>query len=160
MISYLAEYCTRVAASAELQSDEHVQRRAVCAWGMAAMIFIMDSSPRFMSPGQVLDFTNAWQAFAVTYQALAAEAQRQHRCLYKFRPKLHDLCHIALLVQKFGINPRHRSCFGEEDLMGKVARTARKTHRSSINLSFLRRHMLRVCVRWNERAQSSGWQVS
>jgi hypothetical protein len=157
MLSFLAELCEETVSGSCGVGHKH--QRAVCAWGMSEMIHVMDASPRFMSAEQVEAFTSGWEAFSVAYQALAAEAQAHKQCLWKFRPKIHDLCHLAMLVKKYGINPRHRSCFGDEDLMGKLARTGRQTHRGTMSLGLLRRHMLRLCVRWSQRARDSSWQV-
>jgi hypothetical protein len=158
MLSFLAEVCEEAVAGTP-DGVEHKQQRAVCAWAMASMIYIMDVSPRFLSPDQISAFSKSWRAFAASYQSLAATAQAEKRTQWKFRPKLHDLAHQCLLVERYGINPRHRSCFSDEDLMGKVAKTGRLTHRSTLCLSLLRRHMLTLCVRWSERARTHAWQV-
>ena len=153
MLGFLAEVCEQKVHGSGLEL-QHRQWRAACSWGMARMIYVMDKSGRFLDKPQRDDFAKGWDTFSQTYQALGAEAQASQTCMWKFRPKLHDLCHLAMDVINHGINPRHRCCLGDEDLMGKCAKTGRKVHRGAMNLGFLRRHLLRLAVRWSERRRT------
>ena len=121
------------------------------------MIYIMDMGGRWLSDDETQRFKHASDVFLSTYQYLAAEAQLAGQCNFKFRPKLHDLCHIIDSTVKYSINHRHRACFNDEDLMGRVARVGRMTHRVTFPLMFLKRHLLALAVRWTQRARSDHW---
>ena len=155
ILAFLADKCYEKG-----DGSEHRRLRATCTWAAAEMIHVMDSAARFFSKSETGRFDYASDLFLTTYQALAASCQASGVCNWKFRPKLHDLCEIIVSSVEAGINHRHRSCFADEDLMGKVARVGKQTHRATFALRFLQRHLMLLAVRWSQRARSGLWTVS
>ena len=65
----------------------HSKLRAVCAWGMAHFLHVLDMSPRILPHGKTEEAAHALQAFLDAYQRLAVEATQAGQCLWKVRPQ-------------------------------------------------------------------------
>ncbi len=79
---------------------------------------------------------------------------------WKIRPKMHDFQELVLQCIEQRVNPRHRSCLADEDLMGKLSKVGKMTHKAGFSLAYLRRHLLLLAVRWSARAKSDFWYAT
>ena len=132
----------------------HSKLRAVCAWGMAHFLHVLDMSPRILPHGKTEEAVHALQAFLDAYQRLAVEATQAGQCLWKVRPKHHYTVHLGKFLRASRQNPRHTSCFMDEDYVGRVARLAKSCHWLSCPKRTLERYILVVACRWKRRQRA------
>ena len=129
-------------------TDNYKLLRASCAGAFVHMQMVFDNGGVLLSDSEVAEAQRLGRFFLMSYQVLANRAADLHEPLYKMRPKYHSLDHIVReLVNKE--NPRFFMCFGDEDLMGKIARVAFKTHPSNISRATLMRYVGFLEERWD-----------
>ena len=63
---------------------------------------------------------------------------------WKLRPKWHFIAHTVWAFSYSALNPRFQHCFADEDMMGKIARLARKTSKQTVVLRTIQRYMLNM----------------
>ena len=66
---------------------------------------------------------------------LCPQAVRARITLFKIRPKLHQLWHLATSIRC--LNPKIVSCMADESFMGTVTKIAKACHLRTANLQFL-----------------------
>eukprot|EP00969_Alexandrium_andersonii_P131428 5811973-Alexandrium_andersonii.AAC.1 len=71
--------------------------------------------------------------------------------LWPLKPKLHQISHLLLEIQKERINPRFYHTFADEDFIGCIVRVARKCPRAALARRCLQRYLVRVALRWSRR---------
>ena len=84
------------------------------------------------------------------YNALAAEAVKCGRALWRLRPKLHACTHIGF--DHGGTNPRWVHCYADEDMVGRMKRLYKKCHGATAPWRALQRYMIMVGLRWARSA--------
>ena len=72
-------------------------------------------------------------------------------------PKHHYAEHIRMDMAECVINPKYQTCFGEEDLLGKLKKIGSKTHRRVASTRLVQRYLLYVALRWSDRKRIGRW---
>jgi hypothetical protein len=98
-------------------------------------------------------------SFLKLYQRLAFESQLANRCLYKLRPKHHYFWEQLCEVRCSRINPRRSSGMEFESLLGKLSKTASRTHGATVSLRALQRHYLLLALRVRARVANVNCSV-
>ena len=73
--------------------DDHSNVRTTCAWAWLQMNRLVDSSGRWFTDTQRLEFHDAGMLYLQTWQKLAEEASSNDEKLFRIRPKHHYLHH-------------------------------------------------------------------
>ena len=100
----------------------------------------------FMSSDDCLYVLQAGHAFLKGYQTLATLCYDRQLCLYKFRPKIHYLNHIFLLVKDqweatgTAVNPVAEATFMSEDFVGHASRLSRRVNPRAVAKKTLQRY--------------------
>ena len=91
----------------------------------------------------------------VAWQHLASFFENLGECLFKLRPKHHNVDHMAQDVPRTRLNPRKvQACFNDESFLGYVKRIGVRCHQSNMMERLYRRYLLYLSLRWRENA---GW---
>jgi len=130
LIHYLA-FVTKNVLTYQKEADIDAPLRATMCWGLANTCYIFDHANLILSPQEITEATESGRAFLLGYVKLAELNQQRDCKMYNVRPKLHYVAHQIMLLQN-GDNPGPNSNFLDEDFMGKIAKIARKQHRSVV----------------------------
>ena len=128
------------------------QYRSVCMYGACEFIYTLESETRWMNPENARRAWRGGRLMLQTYQVLAADALRQNRCLYKIRPKLHDVAHIVEHLASAGAveNPLFWQNFNEEDFIGKITDIAGSCNIRTAMLRCLQRYLIELMSSWDK----------
>lgn len=139
--------------AAKLQKHPGLERQALCCWNLVEFQRVVDGASMFLTEAEAAAAVTAGQTFLNFWQELAAENMANLRANYKVRPKHHAFAHYVIHRIRTGsrLNPRVTSCWMDEDFIGRVCRSARGTHPSSLARRTLERHVLEVNRRLSER---------
>ncbi len=88
-------------------------------------VFYGLTTGRFFTESEVQQVDQATETFFVCYQQLAENALNADSSSWKIRPKMHDFQELVLQCIEQRVNPRHRSCLADEDLMGKLSKVGK-----------------------------------
>ena len=125
-------------------TDPHSALRASMVASFVRADQICRTSGRFLTANEHRTLCVAIEAALVSYNALAVEACRDGKKLYKIVPKFHALTHIYDVP----INPRRTACYQDEDMVGRMKRIYVRCHGSTAPRRALQRYCVLVCIRW------------
>ncbi|CAL1137508.1 unnamed protein product [Cladocopium goreaui] len=112
-----------VAIAEQRPQDIHAQLRAAVFVNAVAIRQAVSLQHGIVLPPESLQkLQTANYLFHSALNSLAQEAVAEGRLLWKIRPKLHKMDHLAL-DQAPRLSPMHTSCYGDEDLVFGVAVT-------------------------------------
>jgi hypothetical protein len=126
------------------------------------MVSLIDHGEIFIEAPVAQEIHSMGMTVLKSYKQLHDAASAEF--LYKLRPKLHAMWHFvqlympcqgAVFVENVG---RSGATWMEEDFMGRVAKLAGKTHRSSFALRTLQRYLLLLSL--NLHAAPAGSSAS
>ena len=151
-IKHALLFCSRELplCSCSVASNSEVELAATCLWALDSWIQITDSSGMILSEAQAEECMRLGRIHLKSDVSLAKTAFDAHVLRWKVRPKLHYLDHW-FRAQVNLLNPRIFQCYGEEDLMGRVARLAAQVHRNVVGHRTLMRYCLLLSCRWHCR---------
>jgi hypothetical protein len=118
--------------SAVAERSDYSRLRATCAWSLGQFISVLENADMWLSPAEVQSATLHGRTFLVTYARLSDIAREAERTLYTLRPKLHYIDHQVSSLRAMPWNPRFLQCFGDEDMMGRMAVLVAATHRTTL----------------------------
>ena len=104
----------------------------------------MDNGGPWLKDGLKEQCVAAGNLYNVTHQMLASEALSCEKCLWKVRPKVHDLCHMISRTELDASSPKYTQCVQDEGMLGKFKKIARRCHRLTISLRFLQRWLVEL----------------
>ena len=110
-----------------VSTGPHGQLRLAMVKSFYEMEVIFTQHNRFMPPAAVEALSDAVESGLLCYNALAIEAVALGRLLYVVKPKFHMLTHMCYDQAKEA-NPRTVSCYGDEDMLGKIKRLMSRAH--------------------------------
>ena len=149
IIAYLAH------KTQSMPANNHYERvRATCLWAIADFMHVCDTSDFWMTKAESDRAVYAGNSFLRCYQFLAAENLARREPLYKVRPKVHYFKHTVMDIRRSRMNPNFFHCFMSEDFVGRHARLASKTHRSSVSIRTLQRYMLVLRGLWAPQSKA------
>ena len=125
MVLFVAELCL-----AHNSGTEPDNMGAGAAWGILRYYRVCECAGRYLSAGDLSKLQSAINVFLSCYYAHSAEAQQLDENRWRSVPKFHMMEHIGHTVAP-QVNPRFATCYGEKDLVGHLARIARKGHRKA-----------------------------
>jgi hypothetical protein len=135
------------AESAEHQEHEHGHVRAAFFEALVQVDEICRRGGRHLSAAAAEGLAVAMEHALLMYNALAVEAFKYGRMLWKLIPKHHALTHIA--YDGHGTNPRAVHCYADEDMVGRMKKIYIRCHGSTAPLRSIQRYMILVGVRWH-----------
>ena len=125
--------------------------RSTCLWGLSDFIYKLDCAGPWLTAEEAKGCYDSGYLFLDSMQELANIAGDNNEFLWKVRPKTHYMCHHFDDVYSTRANPRHRTCFMDEDFVGKLARLGRHCHRKTVALRVLQRYLLFINQHWRRR---------
>ena len=148
LVPWFADVCAAVAA-------EHGHHGHVRAEMFSAFVRIDEacrggSYSRFLAAAAAEELEFNMERALKLYNALAAEAVKCGRALWRLRPKLHACTHIGF--DHGGTNPRWVHCYADEDMVGRMKRLYKKCHGATAPWRALQRYMIMVGLRWARSA--------
>ena len=144
----MVAFVTRLCIANNTGSD-HDKWRASAAWALSGYYSMLGDNGRYLSDASLRQLQHYVHVFLTCYYALAAEAQGLGAHAWHVVPKFHMFEHIADTVAP-QVNPKHATCYGDEDVVGHVAKTGRKCHRSAVCHNLLQRWRLVCAWRWGD----------
>lgn len=148
---------TPPAARHQAESPVNLGQMQRCIHLLAWFVQTIAAEPAILTPSVVLHLRATGRQFVVGYLRLAGDAVRSSSTLFKVRPKLHLLWHLADRLR--AMNPKVTSCMSDESFMGVVGRVAKQCHRASMNLRVLQRYLhqlaTQIAVAKGERAATA-----
>ena len=93
LLSWMADFCIRHGGT-----DIHSQLRRTLFYGVAAFIWILDHAGEWLKDDEAVAQYEMGYLFLESLQALSANAQSTHECIWKIRPKHHYLCHTIDVI--------------------------------------------------------------
>ena len=127
---------TRIAA---LSPEPMLRLSAVAVYEMCMFLFELDRADIILSQGEADIATQHGQNFVDTFNALCVESARVSAFLFHPIPKVHYFVHQLRELPVERLNLRHLANFQDEDFMGRIARVAKRSHRSTMSSSVLLR---------------------
>jgi hypothetical protein len=97
---------------------------------------------------------DAGRTFLISYQHLTERAVARRDKLWHLRPKFHQFDHLLDWTQATRMNPKMTANWGEEDLIGKLKRIGKNTHRKTASRRVLERWSILQHRRISERKKS------
>jgi hypothetical protein len=141
IMSWLADHLQEAGPDFAVQAE--------CAWGMAAYMHVLDTAGQWLTPAQAASAIEAGTAYLTNYVTLANKAASMAKPRYKLKPKLHSFQHQHVEnLKTSAFNPRYASCWGDEDMIGRLATCSRGTHPNTVGLRVLQRFVLELNRRW------------
>lgn len=131
-------------------NDESLHKVGILAWSLTKLCVLLDTSPMWLSDEAAAALIRYGDLFSVLLLDLAAQALKEKRQRFKLRPKFHSLCCEIFDRIREGsrVNPRWVACFGEEDLVGKLARICKgSVHPSTLGRRVIERALLGLNMR-------------
>jgi hypothetical protein len=114
--------------------------RATMCWCFHRFISVLDMGGLWLSPEDAYEASSMGRSFLLCYQYMAAMMLARRECFYVLKPKFHALDHMLTMIATTYENPRFHAVWMEEDLAGKVARIAKKTHPLTVEVDTLFRY--------------------
>ena len=104
-------------------------------------------SGRWMTPEVRDAFVQSYVLFRASHNLLATAALLKQQLRYRYRPKLHQLGHITYhWVAAKSCNPRHMSCYLDEDFVNKTKRLAMKASPRYVSQQVGMRYNTYLCL--------------
>ena len=122
LVGWLSELASDFAA---VSNDPHAGVVAGCLWGMATYFDVLKSGGRFLTNDECHRLDEAGHAFLYLYSELT---RASHDALWRITPKFHQFQHLVLDALEDKCNPRFFTCFGDEDMVGKMLTLSRTGH--------------------------------
>ena len=116
-------------------------------WALSTFHDQLANFGRILTDEQRASIVDLGQLFLDCYQALARHAWDVHLRQWHIVPKFHYFVHALLDIRSTGLNPRHASCYCDEDWVGQCARVSRRPHRATVARRSLERYLDRLRVR-------------
>ena len=119
---------------------------AVCVWGYARGLQVMDQSNLCMEDDQKREFFDCTLLHLQTYANLHKQSSevvgaRLNRCLWQLVPKHHHFLHCAEDTLITGLNPKMSTLLSAESWIGIMGRISKKCHRSSVDKRAIQRYL-------------------
>lgn len=89
-------------------------------WTSNRAVSLVYSAGRFLTPSEKATLETLGDCFTHVYMKMANEAVREHKLLFRVRPKFHLLCHIFRSTR--WVNPAFYATWLEEDALKKFAK--------------------------------------
>jgi hypothetical protein len=103
---------------------------SVCLWGLSTYFAVLKSGDRFLTQSEADLLGRAGLTLLLSYSELARLSGGAY--LWHIVPKFHMFQHLYEDAQGDKYNPRFFTCFGDEDLTGKLLRIARTGHSTTV----------------------------
>jgi len=152
LVAWLAELLLEFSDKCPGMSRQRISLAAVCLWGLAKYFHVLRSASRFLTSLEAVELDEAGHAFLTSYSILGWEVV----------PKFHQFQHIVLDAVADRSNPRFFTCFGDEDQVGKMLRTAAASHSQTVVPSTIGNYLMGLRIRWliGEQAVDAGeWLI-
>ena len=114
------------------------QELCTMLWASNKAFSLLYSAGRFLDQSEKDSLGALGDLFLRVYLSMAAEANQQHKLLFRIRPKWHMLCHIFRSPR--AVNPSRYSTWMDEDFLKKCGRT--------LGLTDVRGSQHRLLQRW------------
>ena len=110
--------------------SDHDQIRLECAQGLVDFYnYLKDSEDiRSLSKAALDDFADVGRRICTYYAALSVLSASG----WKLTPKFHLLSHLTRHTAKMWGNPKHYSCYCDEDMVGHMTEVAESCHSASV----------------------------
>ncbi|CAE7244739.1 unnamed protein product, partial [Symbiodinium pilosum] len=119
-----------------------------CLWASNHFLSIWTNAGRWLSPAEHANVKEAGKIFTQAYCALAKKAARDQVRLYKVRPKLHLLHHLAR--QETRKNPHYFATWMDEDGLKKLVKVLKLSDARSAEKRLLQRWLLGLPDAWKQ----------
>ena len=127
--------------------SELIRWRRAAVGALTAMETLQLESGRWMTSGATHAFEQAYLMFRASLNLLADRALAKKQLRYRFRPKLHQLGHLTYhWVVARGANPRHLSCYLDEDFVFKTQRLCVMASPKYVSQQVAMRYSMYLCL--------------
>ena len=127
------------------EDTQHARVRKMTIWAAVEILHALKSWAKcgmFLSSRQARRIEFLRSTFFNGYTKLSTEAAQSGHARYGMVPKFHYLDHILRDAATVRLNPVTHWTFAEEDMMGKMAKMAVKSHALTLPRSTLQRWIL------------------
>ena len=111
-------------------------------WSANSVMSVWGNGGMFLSDQEVLHCQVVGQIFVRLYIDLASRALQDGKWLFRVRPKFHLLHHLCLEKRMSNYNPFWNSTWMDEDMIKRVMKVKRMTHRLQASERSLSRWLL------------------
>ncbi|CAL1135367.1 unnamed protein product [Cladocopium goreaui] len=134
--------------SEEHPSDPTLKLIAVCNFHLYSAFYCMDHCDLIMEQAEADETGKNLEVHLVAWQHLASFFENLGECLFKLRPKHHNVNHMAQDVPRTRLNPRKvQACFNDESFLGYVKRIGVRCHQSNMMERLYQRYLLYLSLR-------------
>ena len=137
---------------ASVCGDHEVRVAAICFYELTSFVHVLDQAGLWLQEWEIDKAQRHGQEFLNAYTDLVLWRIEHDICRWHIRPKLHYLAHQILQLCD-GQNPKHFSCFMDEDFVGKVSRLCAACRPAQVGHRGLSRYLLLLCSRWRSNKQ-------
>ena len=155
IVSWLAELTLEVSTSDRLDARLKHQADCVaaCVWGLASFFSVLKSAGRFLNDSELESLELASNTFLNMYSEMT-RASPDPAHLWHLTPKFHQFQHIVMDCVEDRENPCFFHCFGDEDMVGRMLRVARKQHANTLPESAAGTYLAGLLLRLEGRARA------
>ena len=148
MLWWLAKKTQEVAD--QLPNDVELQVLASCTYGLQRVTEIQSSSGMILEQSDADEAFESLMLFVNTFAWLALKFQGEGY-LFKVRPKLHYLTHMAWDLKSLRLNQcRIFATHLEESFLGRVKLIAQKVHGKTLTQRVFQRYLLTIAISINK----------
>ena len=143
-------YCAHQAVRYQ-HLDELGQVRAATCWGLAYFCDRLGRAGRWLSDDDIEAMRLGGRTYLDGYAWLARYSVDAQTLRWVWNPKHHQFEHLLDEIMQDRLNPRYYWNYADEDLVGRVATTAKNCHPWTMCLRRLQRWMIGLGLQWADR---------
>ena len=127
----------------------HIRQNRTNLWLMIGFFFAFKTVYKSnLQPMTSEETGKNLEVHLVAWQHLASFFENLGECLFKLRPKHHNVNHMAQDVPRTRLNPRKvQACFNDESFLGYVKRIGVRCHQSNMMERLYQRYLLYLSLR-------------
>ena len=111
-------------------------------WAIDRVLRLLQGAGMFLQEQEQLEKEVLGELFIKTYVKLAGDALRNGDRLFRVRPKLHMMHHLVIQRRSSMPNPAHWSTWVDEDMIKKIMRIKKGTHKRNACEHSLKRYLM------------------
>ena len=146
---------TKSQKSADANPNNAVlQVLATCCWNLQVTTEIMDDSGLLLAPEDASRAATALRRHVRAFAWLALYYQDRKALLFKVRPKMHYMMHMADGLERTRLNFNGFHVFDEESYLGKLKAIAQRVHGKNMSQRIFQRYFLTLAIFLNHHRKA------
>ncbi len=150
LIAWLADVSLEFSRKCHNDDKRQAGVLSSCLWGLAEYFHVIKSADRFFTDAELPRLYHASHTFLYMFSEMSRESD--DLLMWSHIPKMHQFHHLILDALDDRNNPRFFHCFGDEDMVGIMLRTARSCHSLTVVDSCVRKYATGLVARIHDCA--------